>query len=743
MPEAWRTSEEDAAALLEARHGDPFAVLGPHEVEGGLAIRALRPGAEAVEAVFDDGKVLPLERRGATAFFEGRRPGTALPAPYRLRLREGGGQMDILDPYAFGPSLGPLDDHLLIEGTHRHLHERLGAHLLEHEGAEGVRFAVWAPDARRVSVVGAFNRWDGRLHPMRRRVDSGIWELFLPGLGEGAAYKYEILGAQGTVLPLKADPVGFAAELRPANASIVARIDGFEWTDAAWMEARAAKDFRREPMAIYEVHAPSWKRHPDGRFWHWDELAADLIPYVKEMGFTHIEFMPVMEHPLDGSWGYQPIGMFAVTARLGDPLGLARFIDAAHTAGIGVILDWVPAHFPEDAHGLAHFDGTALYEHPDPRRGYHPDWKTAIYDYGRKEVEAFLASNALFWLDRFHADALRVDAVSSMIHLDYSRAPGEWAPNEDGGNDNRDAVGFLRRTNAMIAERAPGALMIAEEATDWTGVSAPVAEGGLGFGFKWNMGWMNDTLRYVAKDPLHRRWHHRLMNFGLVYAFNENFVLPLSHDEVVHGKGTILGRMPGDDWQRFANLRAYFGFMWGHPGKKLLFMGQEFGQWREWSETRELDWRLLQYPRHQGVRSLVRDLNRLHRQIAALHELDGEASGFAWIDADDTQRSVLTWLRFDERGGPPVAVLCNFTPVPRVETLIGLPHAGPWREVLNTDAQEYGGSGLGNGGVVMAAAEPAFGQPASARVLLPPLATVYLVPQPGEARNVLPEESHA
>jgi 1,4-alpha-glucan branching enzyme len=449
----------------------------------------------------------------------------------------------------------------------------------------------------------------------------------------------------------------------------------------------------------------------------------------------------VMEHPFDASWGYQPIGLHAVTARMGHPLGLARLIDAAHAEGIGVILDWVPAHFPEDAHGLAHFDGTALYEHPDPRRGYHPDWQTAIYDYGRKEVQAFLASNALFWLERFHADGLRVDAVSSMIHLDYSRGPGEWVPNEDGGNDNRDAVGFLRRTNAMLAEQAPGALMIAEEATDWTGVSAPVEKGGLGFAFKWNMGWMNDTLRYMEKDPLHRRWYHQLMNFGLVYAFNEAFVLPLSHDEVVHGKGTLLGRMPGDEgdhWRRFANLRVYYGFMWGHPGKKLLFMGQEFGQWREWSEERELDWFLLEFRNHQGVRSLIRELNRLHREIPALHARDTESEGFAWIDANDTQHSVLTWLRFDGEGGPPVAVLCNFTPIPRAGALIGLPRAGVWREVLNTDAEEYGGSGQGNLGLVTAVAEPAFGQPASAKVLLPPLATIYLVPDAWEAPNVPP-----
>ena len=723
-----QASEGDVTALMEGRHADPFAVLGPHAVPGGLMLRVLRPGAAAVEASFP-GLTQRLDVRHPDGFFEGFVPGVTVGEDYRLRITEGGTASKVRDPYAFGPGLGPLDDHLLIEGTHHRLHDRLGAHLVTHEGVAGVRFAVWAPHACRVSVVGEFNRWDGRWHPMRRRVDSGLWEIFLPGITEGTAYKYELLGPDGALLPLKADPFGFAAELRPANASVVARIDDFTWTDEAWMAARAQRDARTAPMAIYEVHAPSWKRHPDDRFWNWDELAADLIPYVVGMGFTHIEFMPVMEHPFDGSWGYQPIGMHAVTARLGHPSGLARFINAAHMAGIGVILDWVPAHFPDDAHGLARFDGTALYEHPDPRRGWHPDWQTAIYDYGRKEVQAFLASNALFWLERYHADGLRVDAVSSMIHLDYSRGPGEWAPNEDGGNDNRDAVRFLQRTNAMLAREAPGAMIIAEEATNWTGISAPVSEGGLGFAFKWNMGWMNDTLRYVAKDPLFRRHNHQLMNFGLIYAWKERYILPLSHDEVVHGKGTIGGRMPGDTWQKLAGLRAYYGFMWGHPGKKLLFMGQEFAPWAEWTETRELDWWLLQYAPHQGVQGFVRALNHLHRDIPALHAADSRPEGFCWIDANDADHSIFTWLRFDGAGGAPIAVLCNFTPIPREAVLIGLPRPGIWREVLNSDALEFGGSGRGNLGKVKARALPAFGQPASARVFLPPLCTIYLAPE--------------
>ena len=726
-------NDQDVAALLAGRHADPFAVLGPHAAPGGLVVRVLRPGAAAVEAVFT-GTTQQLAARHPDGVFEGFIPGVRPGEAYRLRVSEGGTTTEQHDAYAFGPGLGPLDDHLLIEGTHHRLYERLGAHLVMHEGVAGVRFAVWAPHARRVSVVGEFNRWDGRWHPMRRRVDSGLWEIFLPGIIEGTAYKYELLGPDGVLLPLKADPVGFAAELRPANASVVARIDNFAWTDQVWMAGRAERDARRAPMSIYEVHAPSWKRHPDDRFWNWDELVADLIPYALDLGFTHIEFMPVMEHPLDGSWGYQPIGMHAVTARLGHPSGLARFINAAHLSGLGVILDWVPAHFPQDAHGLAHFDGTALYEHPDPRRGWHPGWQTAIYDYGRREVQAFLASNALFWLEHYHADGLRVDAVSSMIHLDYARAPGEWAPNPDGGNDNRDAVGFLQRMNAMLAEQAPGALMIAEEATNWTGISAPVTQGGLGFAFKWNMGWMNDTLRYVANDPLDRRAQHGLMNFGLVYAFNERFILPLSHDEVVHGKGTLAGRMPGgqdggDTWQKLANLRAYYGFMWGHPGKKLLFMGQEMAPWREWSETGELDWWLLRHPPHAGMQALVRALNRLHASLPALHARDTEHEGFCWIDANDADHSVLTWLRFDGVGGPPVAVLCNFTPVPRHAVLIGLPQAGDWLEVLNTDATEFGGAGGGNLGQVTAEARPAFGQPASARVFLPALSTIHLAPR--------------
>ena len=723
----WRAEADTIADLLAARHADPFALLGPHAVPGGVVVRAFVPGAERVSAVMPD--PVALDCRDSAGFFEGFVAGATLPLAYRLHAARGSATWAFDDPYAFGPTLGPLDDHLLIEGTHARLFDRLGAHPCMHEGVDGVRFAVWAPEARRVSVVGDFNAWDGRRHPMRKRVDSGLWEIFLPGVTEGARYKYEILGRDGVLCPLKADPVGFAAELRPASASIVARTDRFAWTDQAWTASRAGRDARREPMAIYEVHAGSWRRHPDGRFHTWDELADALIPYVVDLGFTHVEFMPVSEHPLDASWGYQPLGLYAVTARHGPPEGLARFIDRAHAAGIGVLLDWVPAHFPVDAQGLARFDGGPLYEHPDPRRGFLPGWGTAVFDFGRREVAAFLAANALFWLGRYHADGLRVDAVSSMLYLDYDRAPDGWAPNEDGSNVNRDAVAFLQGASDLIARENPGALTAAEEASAWGGVTAPTSTpGGLGFRFKWNMGWMNDTLRYLAQDPIHRRHHHDLVTFGLMYAWNEAFILPLSHDEVVHGKGTLLGRLPGDDWQRFATLRCYYAFMWGHPGKKLLFMGQEFAPWREWSETQECDWWLLQHAPHRGVQDLVRALNTLHRGHPALHARDCEPEGFRWIDADDAAHSVFSWLRFDGAGGKPVAVICNFTPVPRPGWRIGLPAAGAWRVLLNTDAAGFGGSGAGAAGQVVATDASCHGLPASACIDLPPLGALYLEP---------------
>jgi 1,4-alpha-glucan branching enzyme len=728
----WRASGEDIAAIVGARHGDPFAVLGPHQTAEGTVIRAFVPGAETMCVCRPDGMVVAaMDRRHEDGFFEALIPAGTDWRPYLLRAGNAGGRWDLLDPFMFGPVLGAIDDHLLVEGTHQALYRRLGAHPMTLEAIAGVHFAVWAPHARRVSVVGDFNAWDGRRHPMRKRIDSGLWEIFAPGVGEGTVYKYEIFSAGGELQPLKADPFGFAAELRPSTASVVARTDGFAWTDAAWLAARAGGDARRRAMAIYEAHLGSWRRRADGAFLSYDAIADAMIPYVAGMGFTHIELMPVSEYPLDDSWGYQPIGLFAPTARFGDPAGFARFVDRAHAAGLGVILDWVPAHFPTDMHGLAWFDGSPLYEHADPRKGFHPDWNTAIYDYGRREVVNLLTASALYWLDRFHIDGLRVDAVASMLYLDYSRREGEWLPNEEGGRENRDAVGFLRQVNTLANELYPGTLMIAEESTAWPGVSRPVAEGGLGFGFKWNMGWMHDTLEYIALDPVHRRWHHDKLTFGLLYAFSENFILPLSHDEVVHSKRSILGRIPGDGWQRAATVRAYYAFMWAHPGKKLLFMGQEFGQRTEWNFAGELDWQLLGDPLHEGLRLCVRDLNRLYREIAALHARDCEAGGFGWIAVDDAEQSVFAWLRWGGAGDHPVAVVCNFTPVPREGYRIGLPFAGRWREVLNTDAAAYGGSGLGNLGAVEAVAVASHGLAASVVLLLPPLATVYFQFDPG------------
>jgi 1,4-alpha-glucan branching enzyme len=730
----WRAPRANIEALLAARLDDPFGFLGSHAVPGGVVVRAFVPHAEFLDIVTSDARH-PLLRCDDAGFFEGFVAGVSLPFAYRLSARNAGGAWILDDPYRFGPALGPLDDHLLVEGTHRRLHERLGAHSVTHEGIAGVRFAVWTPNAARVSLVAGFNDWDIRRHMMRKRVDSGLWEIFVPGIGAGQPYKFAILSRDGEEQPLKADPVGLAAELRPSTASLVAEDAAFAWNDAEFLAARAALQSPDAAISIYEVHAPSWRRHPDGRFYTWDELADALIPYAADLGFTHLELLPVMEHPLDESWGYQPIGMFAPTARMGDAAGLMRFVDAAHRAGLGVILDWVPAHFPRDPHGLIRFDGAPLYEHADPRRGSHREWGTAVFDYGRREVAAFLASSALHWIERFHADGLRVDAVSAMVWHDHGRAPGEWFPNEDGSTENREAIGFLRHVNALVAQEHPGAIMVAEEATSWPGVTKPAAEHGLGFRFKWNMGWMNDTLRYVALDPVHRRWHHNLVTFGITYAFSENFVLPLSHDEVVHGKGSLLGRIPQgasvDDWERFATLRAYYAFMWGHPGKKLLFMGNEIAQWREWSEARELDWWLLQWRPHQGVQTLVRDLNALYRDHAALHARDTSADGFRWIEADDAEHSTFTWLRFGAEGHPPVAVLSNFTPVPREGFRIGLPRAGRWREILNTDAAVYGGSGMGNLGAVNAEAGEHRGFPAFADVVLPPLATVWLVADTG------------
>ena len=735
-PRSWRMTQKDAERIVAARHGDPFGVLGPHETSKGLAIRAFVPHAEHLQVLAVDGAVLAeLEQRDPAGLFEGLVPGQITRFPYRLRAKNTHAAWELHDPYSFGPVLGPVDDYLLVEGTHRQLYNRLGAHLMVHEDVPGTHFALWAPRAARVSVVGDFNGWDGRRNQMRKRLDSGLWEMFAPGAGEGAVYKFEIISRNGKLLPLKADPFGFGAQLRPETASMVTRTDNFAWGDAAWIARRAAQDPRRTPMSVYEVHLGSWRRGPYERFLTWDELGDQLVPYAVSLGFTHLELMPVSEHPLDDSWGYQPVGLFAPTRRFGDPAGFARLIDRAHQSGLGVILDWVPAHFPVDVHGLDHFDGEALYEDADPKRGFHPDWNTAIYDFGRAEVANILAANALFWLERYHVDGLRVDAVASMLYLDYSRKDGQWSPNKDGGNTNLEAVAFLRRVNELAYASTPGAQMIAEESTSWPGVSQPVYAGGLGFGFKWNMGWMNDTLAYMAHEPIHRRWHHNQMSFGLMYAFSENFVLPISHDEVVHGKGSVLGKMPGDDWQKFANARAFYSFMWGHPGKKLLFMGQEFGQRAEWNFRQSLDWHLLEphtpgHEMHLGLQALIRDLNRLYRDTPALHARDCEAEGFEWIAADDADQSVYAWLRYAS-DAPPVAVICNFTPVERHKYRVGLPFAGKWREVFNSNAQVYGGSGSGNMGGALAAGISAHGKPASAEIFLPPLAAVFLMHEAG------------
>lgn len=723
-------ADADVAALAEARHVDPFAVLGLHaDPDGRLWLRAMLPGAATV-AVIDaaSGKpVAELALRHPGGLWEGAIARRRKRFDYRLAVQwAAGGEGVYADAYAFDALVPDADLHFFGEGSHLRPYTFLGAHPMAPGGIDGVRFAVWAPNAGRVSVVGDFNAWDGRRHPMRSRGGGGVWELFVPRVAIGDRYKFEIRTRDGSVLPLKADPYARAAELRPATASIVAAP---LHAARALPSGRAEANARSAPMAIYELHAASWRRHPDGRLYNWDELAAALPAYVAEMGFTHVELLPISEHPFDGSWGYQTLGLYAPSARFGAPEGFEHFVQACHERGLGVLLDWVPAHFPSDAHGLAQFDGTALYEYADPREGFHRDWNTLIYNFGRHEVKNFLVGNALYWIEQFGVDGLRVDAVASMLYRDYSRKEGEWVPNVHGGRENLEAIAFLKRTNEVLGAECPGAITLAEESTAFPGVSAPTFAGGLGFHFKWNMGWMHDTLEYVKQDPVHRRWHHDKMTFGLVYAFSENFVLPLSHDEVVHGKGTILGRMPGDEWQRFANLRAYFGFMWGHPGKKLLFMGQEFAQGTEWNHDTELPWWLMQYELHAGVQRLVRDLNRLHRELPALHRLDCDAAGFDWIDAHDAERSIYAWVRRDGQGSQ-VIVACNMTPLPREGFRLGVPEgSAAWQEALNTDSVFYGGSNLGNGeGALRVQPVPSHGRGQSIELTLPPLAAVYLVP---------------
>jgi 1,4-alpha-glucan branching enzyme len=720
------TSELEA--LVRREHSNPHAVLGAHAVDGSVVVRVLRPTAQAVIAHADRDVELELVHPGGV--FEGLLPGASLPLRYRLEIDYGpSGRFEIHDPYAFSPTLTEFDLHLVGEGRHEQLYEKLGAHVRDHEGVRGTAFAVWAPAARAISVVGDFNSWDGRLHAMRSLGSSGIWELFLPEVEPGARYKYEILTVDGG-LTLKADPYAFEAEQPPKTASVVFE-SHYSWGDRDWIATRGSADSIGQPVSIYEVHLGSWRLNPleGNRQLTYTELADELCAYVGDMGFTHVELLPVMAHPFAGSWGYQVTGYFAPTPRYGSPDDLRAFIDRMHANGVGVLLDWVPAHFPRDEFALARFDGTALYEHADPRRGAHPDWGTLVFNFGRHEVRNFLISNALFWLREYHADGIRVDAVASMLYLDYSRREGEWVPNQFGGREDLEAVAFLKELNEVAYSREPGIATVAEESTAWPGVSRPTYLGGLGFGFKWNMGWMHDTLAYFSQDPIYRRYHHHELTFSLMYAFSENFILPLSHDEVVHGKGSLYGKMPGDHWQKLANLRSLYAYMWAHPGKKLLFMGSELAQQQEWSHERSVDWHLLESPEHAGIQRLVRDLNRSYRDQPALWELDSDPAGFWWIEPNDADSNVIAFARASRDGERVLVFVANLSPVPRPGYRLGLPRSCRWREALNTDSTFYGGSDVGNLGGVEPEPVPWHGQPVSAEMTLPPLAALWLVPE--------------
>ena len=726
--------------IAAGHHHDPHSVLGAHPVPDGVVVRALRPLAASVTLVLDDGRRCPMAHLHQGVFTV--TIGDEKVPEYRIATSyTPGGADETLsdDPYRFLPTVGEFDLHLIAEGRHEQLWRVLGSHVREMGQTPGTSFAVWAPNARGVRVAGDFNYWDGRGHPMRSLGGSGVWELFIPGVTDGARYKYEVFG-RDAVWREKADPLASATEHPPATASVVFT-SRHAWLDEDWMAAREKREPAREAMSIYEVHLGSWRPGLSYR-----ELATELVAYVTDLGFTHVEFLPVAEHPFGGSWGYQVTSYYAPTSRFGSPDDFRYLVDALHQAGVGVLLDWVPAHFPRDAWALARFDGTPLYEHADPRRGMHPDWGTLIFDYGRPEVRNFLVANAVFWLEEFHIDGLRVDAVASMLYLDYSRKDGEWAPNRYGGRENLEAIAFLQEVNATCYKRVPGIAMIAEESTSWAGVTRPVHLGGLGFGFKWNMGWMHDTLDYLAHDPIYRQFHHNLMTFSMIYAYSENFILPLSHDEVVHGKGSLVGKMPGDEWRKFAGLRALLAYMWAHPGKQLLFMGSEFGQVSEWSADNGLDWWVLDYGPHAGVQRLSRDLNAVYRSTPALWELDTAPEGFSWIDANDAQGNVLSFLRYAARSGPGadgppgvLACLANFSALPYQRYRIGLPQAGRWREVLNTDASDYGGTGTGNLGAVEAVAEPWHGRPASATVTLPPLGVLWLTPESLTPESLTPE----
>lgn len=714
------------SAIIGGYHGAPFDVLGPHLVEGNLIIRAFQPNAVAV-AVVSRSKRTPMNRIHEAGLFEAVIPNRKQITPYQLEIEFSDGHVLLCeDAYAFPSTLSNFDTHLMAEGTHLHIYDRLGAHLLELNNVEGVLFAVWAPNALRVSVVGNFNNWDGRRNPMRLHDSNGVWELFVPGLDEGEVYKYEIKTRYQDYTVTKADPVAFAGELRPNNASIVWNLDKYQWSDDEWLAARGEHNGETRPISIYEVHLGSWRRKNGWEWQTYRDLIADLIPYVKEMGFTHIELLPIAEHPFDGSWGYQVTGFFAPTSRFGTPDDFMAFVDACHQAGIGVIVDWVPAHFPTDEHGLGFFDGTHLYEHADPRLGRQPDWGTYVFNYGRNEVTQFLISNAIFWVEKYHIDGLRVDAVASMLYLDFSRKPGEWIANRYGGRENLEAIDFIRRFNSELHRLYPDAITIAEESTSFPGVTRSTGNGGLGFDYKWNMGWMHDTLEYFQNDPIYRSYHHRTLTFSLLYAFSEKFLLPFSHDEVVHLKRSMLDKMPGDVWQRFANLRLLYAYQWSHPGKKLLFMGDEFGQWREWSEERSLDWHLLtDEPKHEQLRMMVRKLNGLYQAESALHEEEYSWNGFQWIDLHDYERSILSYYRRAPISDEKVLVVLNFTPVVRRDFRLGVPDSGTYEETLNTDAAEFGGSDVVN--------EPRqsldvawHDQPYSIELTLPPLGAIYL-----------------
>lgn len=728
-------NKKETKRLVEGTHADVFSVLGQHISEKGLIVRALLPGALSVSVI--DSKtnkaVGDLVQVHPDGLFEGVMARRRKHFSYRLSVEYMSEKVEIVDPYCFPSIISPDDLYLFCEGTHEYNYQWMGAHACTIDYVDGVNFIIWAPDASRVSLIGEFNGWDGRRHVMRHHPAAGVWEIFIPNIEANVTYKYEIIDKYGHLLPLKADPYAFYMQQAPDTSSLTVTENNYRWKDDEWMESRANNsNHYNGAVSIYEVHLGSWRKSSevyedsteDTRYLNYYELAEQLVPYAVEMGFTHLQLMPISEYPFDGSWGYQPIGMFAPTSRFGSPDGFKHFIDCCHQAGLGILLDWVPGHFPTDEYGIGKLDGTCLYEHEDVRKGFHPDWNTLIYNYGRNEVKSYLLSNAMYWLSQFHIDGLRVDAVASMLYLDYSRNEGEWEANIYGGRENLEAIEMLKQVNSRVYKNNPGIMMVAEESTAWPGVSKPVDDGGLGFGFKWNMGWMNDTLGYMERDPIHRKHHHNEMTFGLIYSFSENFVLPLSHDEVVHGKGSLVEKMPGDDWQKFANLRAYYGFMWTHPGKKLLFMGGEFAQRDEWDHNSSLDWHLLEYQSHKGIQTLIKDLNSTYKSLPALHQLDCEGDGFQWILSENNEQSIFAYLRKGKEGVAPVLVVVNMTPTTYSNYSIGVPNAGFYRECLNSDSEKYGGSNIGNSGGINTTEEPLHGHPYQLSMSIPPLATV-------------------